>query len=138
MTVNTVSIPAVSGGFIETVDFMHNGVTIPDTANPGRYLLAGNLGYCIKDTSKCQAGNTTDFNIFYDSIAKAFTIALLKEPLGQTRLQMEQTLMQTLGIAQQQMCSLNYYVGTISDLNSFYAGKNLGFSFCSGATALPQ
>ncbi len=128
----------LSGGTIVTNDFIHNGVTIPDAANSGRYLLAGNLGYCITDSQKCQAGAVTNFNVFYDSTAGSFTIALLKEPLGQVRLEAEQFLMQTLGITQEDMCRLNYYVGTTAHVNPYYDSKNLGFSFCPGATVLPQ
>ena len=134
----TLTIASLSGSAIVTNDFIHNGVTIPDAANNGRYLLAGNLGYCITDPQKCQAGTTTDFNVFYDSTVGSFTIALLKEPLGRVRLEAEQFLMQTLGIAQGDMCRLNYYVGTTSNVNPYYDSKNLGFSFCPGATALPQ
>lgn len=137
-SVSPTTVGALSGGTMTTQDFIHNGVTIPDAANNGRYLLAGNLGYCVTDAQKCQAGTATDFNIFYDSTNGAFTIALLKEPLGQVRLEMEQFLMNTLGITQAEMCKLNYYVGTTSDVNPLYDSKNLGFSFCPGATTLPK
>lgn len=134
---STMLVGSLSGNAIVTSDFIHNGTTIPDTANAGHYLLAGNLGYCVSDPQKCQAGATTDFNVFYDSTNGAFTIALLKEPLGQVRAEMEQFLMQTLGITQEDMCRLNYYVGTTSNVNPRYDSKNLGFSFCPGATTLP-
>ncbi len=137
-TGGTLTVASLSGSAIVTNDFIHNGVTIPDTANAGRYLLAGNLGYCLTNPQKCQAGTTTDFNVFYDSTVGSFTIALLKEPLGRVRLEAEQFLMQTLGISQGDMCRLNYYVGTTSNVNPYYDSKNLGFSFCPGATVLPQ
>ncbi len=133
-----MTVAILHGNAIATNDFVHNGITIPDTVNSGRYLLAGNLGYCMSDPQECQAGATTDFNIFYDSTNGSFTIALLKEPLGQVRFEMEQFLMKTLGITQEDMCRLNYYVGTVSDVNPLYADRNLGFSFCPGATVLPQ
>ena len=63
------------------------------TANTGRYLLAGNLGYCISAPEKCQAGPEADYSVLYDSTYEAFTIALLKEPLGQARLSAEAFLM---------------------------------------------
>jgi hypothetical protein len=86
---------------------------------------------------KCTAATSTDYNIGYDGVAKSFTIALLKEPLGNSRKEAEQFLMTTLGITQQQMCSLNYYVGTTYFVNESYDSSNLGFSFCPGAVALP-
>lgn len=123
---------------ITTNDFIHNGTTIPDGSNTERYLLAGNLGYCVSDPSDCQAGPTDDFNIFYDEQYQSFTIALLKEPVGEVRFRMEQVLLSLLGISKADMCRLNYYVGTQSDVNQFFSGKNLSFSYCPGATPLPQ
>lgn len=135
---NTINTGTSNGGAVTTNDFIHNGVTLPDASNKGRYLLAGNLGYCISNPQECQAGSETDFNIFYESAYGSFTIALLNEPLGQTRLTMEQFLMNTLGIPQKDMCKLNYYVGTTYQVNALYSTKNLGFSFCPGATVLPK
>ncbi len=133
-----MSVTARDGSTVVTTDFIHNGITIADAANTGRYLLAGDLGYCITDPAKCQAGSYPDFNIFYDTNAQSFTIALLAEPLGATRSAAEQFLMQTLGIGQADMCKLNYYVGATYWINALFASKNLGFSFCPGATQLPQ
>ncbi len=137
-SVTTMTVRASGTGSIVTNDFIHNGVTIPDTANKGRYLLAGDLGYCVINPADCKAGSTTDYNIIYDSISQSFTIALLAEPIGHTRLEVERFLIQTLGITQDQMCKFDYYVGTTYLINSFYSSKNLGFSFCPGATKLPQ
>lgn len=136
-SLDTMTVSSTDGGAIITNDFIHNGITLPDAANNGRYLLAGNLGYCISDAQQCQAGTTTSFNIFYDRTDDSFTIALLKEPLGQVRLKAQQFLMTTLGITQDEMCRLNYRIGTTYHVNSFYSGENLGFSFCPGATVLP-
>lgn len=132
-----LTISTSGGGTITANDFIHNGVTIADGANSGRYLLAGNLGYCVSDPQQCQAASSTNFAIYYDSAQQSFAIALTEEPLGQARLDMEQFMLTALGITQQQMCNLNYYVGTSSGVNAIYATKNLGFSFCPGATVLP-
>ncbi len=137
-SVTTMTVRASGTGSIATNDFIHNGTTIPDTANKGRYLLAGDLEYCVTNPADCKAGSTTDYNIIYDNTSQSFTIALLTEPIGRTRLAAEQFLLQTLGITQEQMCKLNYYVGTTYLINSFYSSKNLGFSFCPDATKLPQ
>lgn len=137
-SIKTMAVGALDGGTVITNDFIHNGVTLPDATNKGRYLLAGNLNYCISNSQECQAGTQTDFVIYYDSTYGAFTVALLKEPLGQVRLSMEQFLMTTLGITQKDMCRVNYYVGTTFDVSALYSTKNLGFSFCPGATPLPK
>ncbi len=134
----TMTLALRNGTSVVASDFIHNGVTISDTANEGRYLLAGNLGYCVSNPQKCQAASSTDFNIYYNSARQSFTIALTKEPLGQSRLDMEQFMLSTLGLTQPQMCGLEYYVCTTFDVNALYSTKNLGFSFCPGATVLPQ
>ena len=126
------------GGTVVVNDFIHNGVTLRDKSNPGNYLLAGNLGYCFSNPQQCQAAPTTDFAVYYNSGPQSFTITLTKEPIGQARLDMEQFILTTLGLTQQQTCSLNYLVGVTRYVNSQYTGKNLGFSFCQGATVLPK
>lgn len=119
-------------------DFIHNGKTIMDTANPGYYLLAGNLGYCLSDPQKCQAAPAENYQIYFIEQSKSFVIDLSDEPLGVARADAERFLLSELGIAESQMCNLNYYVGTTRYANSQLAGKNLGFSFCPGATVLPK
>ncbi len=133
-----MSVKIQGGGTVMTTDFIHNGVTLPDTSNQGQYLLAGDLGYCVMDPQACQAGATTDYNIYYNEVTGTFSIALLKEPLGEVRLAAEQFMMKSLGITQNELCKLNYYVGAPYDVNALYSSKNLGFSFCPGATVLPQ
>ena len=133
-----MTLTTQNGAAIVTNDFIHNGVTIPDTANAGNYLLAGNLGYCVSNPQQCQAASSTDFTVYYNSTQQSFIIDLIKEPMGQARLDMEQFMSTVLGLTQQQMCSLNYLVGVTRYVNSQFTGKNLGFSFCPGATVLPQ
>lgn len=137
-SVPTMTLVTQNGSSVVANDFVHNGVTIPDTANTGRYLLAGNLGYCSSDPQKCQAAPSVNFNVYYNSAVQSFTIALLNEPLGQSRLDMEQFMLSTLGLTQLQLCSLNYYIGTTYLVNTAYSDRNLGFSFCPGATVLPK
>ena len=138
MEQKTMALMAQDGGAVVARDFIHNDVTIPDAANVGRYLLAGNLGYCLSESQLCQAASTSDFNVYYNSDQQSFTIALTREPIGQARLAMEQFMLTTLGITQQQLCSLNYLVGVSTHVSPNYTGKNLGFSFCPGATVLPK
>ena len=135
----TIALPTADGSAtVTTADFIHNGTTIPDKANAGQYLLAGNLGYCPSNPQQCQAAPANDFTVYYNSSQHSFTVALTQEPIGQARLDAQQFLLAALGISAQQICSLNYYVGTTYWVNSRYDDRNLGFSFCPGATALPQ
>lgn len=134
----TMALATQDSGVVAANDFIHNGITIPDAANTGRYLLAGNLGYCVSDPQRCQAGSPAGFNVYYNDASQSFTIALTEEPLGQSRLAMEQFLRATLGLTERQLCGLNYYVGTTYMINTAYSDRNLGFSFCPGATVLPK
>lgn len=127
-----------NGTAVAVRDFIHNGVTIPDASNTGRYVLAGEPGYCSSGADTCPVASSTNFNIYYNSGAQSFTIALTKEPIGQARLEMEQFLLGALGITQEQLCKLNYLVGVTRYVNPQFTGKNLGFSFCPGATLLPN
>lgn len=129
---------ATQDGIVTVKDFIHNGATISDKTNAERYLLAGNLGYCIIDPQQCQAATTTNFSVYYNSTAQSFIITLTEEPIGQARLDAEQFMFTTLGLTKQQMCSLNYLVGVTKYVSEQYAWDNLGFSFCPGATPLPK
>lgn len=132
----TISISGQNGSSFVTKDFIHNGETASDVVNPGNYYLAGSIGYCLAD-GRCPAGaTTTDFNVSYDSNHSSFSILLLEEPLGQSRLHAETFLEEKLGLTEAQLCGLNYWLGTTYWVNEIYAGKNLGFSFCPGATQL--
>lgn len=133
-----ISFDTPSGATITVSDFIHNNETVPDTANPGSYVLAGDLGYCLADGTCPKGASVTDFSVSYDEKTHFFNIILLAEPLGTSRLNAEQFVESRLGISGQQACSLNYYVGTPYWVNSNYDNKNLGFSFCPGATVLPK
>jgi len=131
----------ISGAGTSTLmvnDFLHNGVTEADVVNAGNYYLAGSAGYCTKAGVCPQGASATDFVITYNANAQFFTIALTKEPIGQARLDAETFLEKTLSLNNAQMCALRYYLGTTSYVNGAFAGKNLGFSFCPGATKLPD
>ncbi|MEK7602150.1 MAG: hypothetical protein AAB472_01560 [Patescibacteria group bacterium] len=134
---STMVIPAEDGGSISTLDFIHNNVTFEDPANKGDYYLAGSNDICNPDGTCPKAGTSTHFNILYFSDSGSFVISLNEEPLGQIRREAEEYLIQTLGITQEQMCKLNYTIGTTSYINDTFGGENLGFSFCPGAVKLP-
>ncbi len=133
-----MSILSQAGTPVVVNDFIQNGTTLPDEANKGNYLLAGNLGYCTSNPEQCQAASSTGFSVYYNGVPQSFTIDLTAEPIGEARLHMEQFMLKTLGISQQQMCNLRYLVGVTRYVNPQYTGKNLGFSFCPGATVLPK
>ena len=116
-------------------NFLKDSTTVKDPINSGYYYLGYHMSEGISDST---ATDSPPYIIEYISATQYFNIALLQEPIGTTRLAAEQYLMTHLGISQNQMCQLNYMVSVPNRVNSQYAGRNLGFSFCPGATKLPQ
>jgi hypothetical protein len=131
-----IVVDAGGTGVVAT-DFIHNRVTLKDEANPGGYLLAGNFGYCYPDIGRCQAGPEVPYSVYFDTVYQTFTITLIREPIGQARLDAEAFLERTLGLRKDQLCALNYSVNVTRYVNEQFTGRNLGFSFCPGAAVLP-
>ena len=77
------------------------------------------------------------YQIVYYRPDSSFVISLFAEPLGAKRKEAEVVLLELLGIAEAQVCKLRHFVATPEEVSTFYAGRNLGFSFCPGATTLP-
>lgn len=133
----TLTLATTGTTTVTVQDFLHNGVTAADVENPGQYYLAGAMGYCLADGTCPGGAPTTEYHIVYNATDQAFLISLLGTPLGKARTDAELYLEATLNASQATLCQLKYYVGTDVYTSDFYAGKNLGFSFCPGATKLP-
>ncbi len=125
----TLSVAAATGGYIPTNDFLKDPTTVKDTFNPGYYYIG---------TPDSTTTGNPPYTITYIEATQYFNIALLQEPIGAARAAAEQYLMTRLGVTQDQMCSLKYMVSVPWTVNQAFTGRNLGFSFCPGATALPQ
>ncbi len=132
------SLATGSGGTSSTVqtnNFITDPTTVKDPINTGYYYLGYHVSEGVPDPT---ATANPPYIITYISTTHYFNIALLQEPIGSVRLQAEQYLMNRLGITQAQMCQLDYMVSVPDRVNSQFSGLNLGFSFCPGATVLPQ
>ncbi|MDB5189190.1 MAG: hypothetical protein JWL82_147 [Parcubacteria group bacterium] len=119
------TIPTTDGGSIKTKDLETDADVHEDPVNPGYFYL----GY--------QDARTAPYLIEYIADTHYFNVELLTEPLGQNRIAAENYLMNKLGITKQEMCVLDYTLGTPRSVNEAYAGTNLGFSFCPDAVRLP-
>ncbi len=115
-----------SGGSITVADFKKDPETKVN-ASGSLFYLSGGL---------TPSPSKTPYSIFYVEADKTFHITLLQEPLRSVRAQAEQTLLKKLSVTEQQACSLVVYVGTPGQVNEYYAGKEIGLSFCPGAEAL--
>lgn len=132
--VTSKTLARSDSGSITTLNFIADPTTTHDPINKNYYYLGYHVYEGVPDPTVTENPpyvieflNTTDF----------FNITLLTEPLGEVRSSMEQFLLARLGISQAEACALKYRVGVPSYVNEQYAGINLGFSFCRGATELP-
>ena len=135
-----MTVKTKDGGTIQIKDFLHNGVTIPDIVNPGHWVLAGSLGYKpgpgLKGM-KSTAYPSKLFQITYDEQDQFFNTILISKPVGKARQEAEKFLLRTLRVTKEQLCRLNYNVGTTYRVDDRYDYGNLGISFCPDARELP-
>jgi hypothetical protein len=126
-TTSTLTVAAVVGSPITVNDFTKDPQTAVSADIPDHYFLVGGID---------AYASSAPYSIYYVGKDQSFSIILLSEPIADNRQKAEQQLMQKIGISQLAMCRLRYYVSVPNDVNSIYAGKNLGFSFCPGAIKL--
>lgn len=122
-------------GLLKTLDFVAHVTTVPDPLTKGYYYLGYHVYEGVPDTTV-----TTDppYIITYMSGTQFFNVSLLQEPLGTVRQMAEQYLLARLGVSPKELCRIKYTVGVPWRVSQVYASRNLGFSFCPGATQLPQ
>jgi hypothetical protein len=133
-TINNVPIPqgegiifVVSGGTITTKNFLSDKSTVSDPINQGLYYLGYHFNQGIPDQT---ATNTPPYVIEYIKKAQSFNITVLRNPVMQTKMEAERYLVSALGIPEDQICRLKYMVSVPNYVSQFYAGLNLGLSFC--------
>lgn len=79
-----------------------------------------------------------NFSIQYSESDSQFLIILITEPIGAARLEAQTYLRTTLGLSDNELCSLNTIVSVTPDVSEVYSQyENLGLSFCPGAVKLP-
>lgn len=76
------------------------------------------------------------YQTLYNAETNEFEIFLFEFPLADTRKRAETYFLQKLGINEQQACMLRVWVGVTPFASESLAWKNLGLSFCPGATDL--
>jgi hypothetical protein len=130
-----LSLTGVDGSVVRTLNFIKDPMTARDPINPGYYYLGYHVNEGVKDAT---ATENPPYTIQYIASTQYFTVTLLQEPIEAVRRQAEQYLMTHLGVPQNDLCRLKYIVGVPWRVNQVYASRNLGFSFCPGATLLPQ
>lgn len=126
----TISLHVADGTSLQVKNFKQHPDFVADPLNPGNYYLGYNT---IGDPTK-----KVPYTILYIDTIQYFNVVLLQEPLGRARKAAERYLMERLGVSQNDMCRLSYQLGAPGYVNEAYAGRELGFSFCSGSVSLPE
>lgn len=94
------------------------------------------LGGGIFQLTPILTQNAPPFGVVFNERDASFAVGLESEPLADARLKAEAYLRSTLQVSDEQLCELSIFVAVPSRVNQFYSGKNLGLSFCPGATVL--
>ncbi len=94
------------------------------------------MGAGIFSITTLENENPYPFGIIFNEKNGSFAIGLEKEPIAQSRLEAEAYLKSVLQISNDDLCTLNVFVGVPASVNQFYAGRNLGLSFCPGSVSL--
>jgi hypothetical protein len=104
---------------------VNNPVAIGDELGGGAYEISGN-----------GSGIGVPFNITYFEEYDYYQIALEQEPLAEIRRAAEERFVSQLGVSEADACALAVSVRTRREVNDFYAGTELGLSFCPGSVRL--
>lgn len=130
----------VAGNNRTPVQPTHSQITTVDTdngevrmRNPLQIQTAESMSDGLYNLPSLETYLDRDFNVIYNEANQSFAVALLKEPLATARNNAQQYLLEELGVTLADLCKLNVYVGVTSDVNEFYAGKQLGLQGCAGA-----
>lgn len=130
-----LTLASVDGGTIGVKDFLKDPATVADQVIKGYYYLGYHTAEGLSDPT---ATDTPPYVISYTADTQYFNVALLREPIGAVRKEVEQYLALHLGISETELCRLKYMVSTPERVNATFASRNLGFSQCPGAAVLPQ
>lgn len=115
-------IKTKGGEVVRVRDLKTNRQQVGDEA----YVLAG--GQADADNER--------FDIVFHSDYDFIQISLEAEPLAEVRRLAEENLRVQLGVDAELMCEMDISVRTRMAVNPFYAGQELGLSFCPGSVAL--
>lgn len=80
--------------------------------------------------------STRHFNVIFNTTNNSFAVALLKEPLAESRVLAENFLLSRLSISREELCALDVFVSTTYTINPYYAGVDVGFATCDGSLPL--
>lgn len=123
---STVPSAPVTSGAVE--DFTEG--------RPSIQLDAGTYYYVTQDKEGTEGDSR--YGIVHGADASV-SIGLFEEPLGEARLAAEEKLKSLFPQRpESDFCRMSLTVTVPFDVSEYYAGENLGLSFCPGSVALPD
>lgn len=120
-----IQLPTVDGTGVYVNNFLPPGATLESSDGGDIYI-----------TQDSASPEEDLYRLSFYMPSQNFSVILLKEPLREIRRFAESDLIEKLGISERDACRLFYFVSTHTEVSPFYAGKNLGFSFCPGSIQL--
>lgn len=122
----TIRIPLTTGGSASVPDFRDGKETITEN---------GQTFYVLTTDDAVPGASNAPYSILYGTDG-SITISLLESPLQETRKDAEEALKTFFPLSNNTLCSLDVLVGVPYNVNTSYAGSNLGLSFCPGSVQL--
>lgn len=117
----TLSVQSRNGGTVSVYNFYDD----PGTSD------IGSDNYVLYGTNDDSLG--LGYQIVYLSLDQSFIISLTETPWREWRSQAEQAFLKALDISQSDACNLKVSVTIPYNVDSEYAGEDLGLSFCPNA-----
>lgn len=121
-------------GFIDVFPESASSIYIRDPRTFTRTTDLGDDQYLLTPLEAAEVGT---YSIVFDAQNNSIAVGLVAEPIAQARRDAEQYLITALGLQDPLvLCAMSVYVGTTQLVNEFYAGQNLGVSFCPDSVQL--
>lgn len=111
----------------------NNGADVPILNRPETVNL-GSGSFIIAGGNDIYA--QPPFQILFYEPDRSYTISLLAQPISTTRRDAETAFLELLSISKSDACALPVMVTTPYYVDRVMSGRDLGLSFCAGATPL--
>lgn len=126
----TRELRTVDGATLVVADFTYNREPVAGAD--------GEIYFDLVHTEPVYSPSETPYQIQFSEMESEFTVLLIQEPLGASRIAAESYLRTLMGATDAELCALKIVVAVPYDLNAYYSRyPNLGLSFCPGSVTLP-
>ncbi len=140
-TSSGTTLPETSGGdtvvvedeqVLEPVRYTSDGVTV-QIPNPLNLSTVSSQGDELYNLTDMQTYNERSYNVIYNNRTKVFTVALLDEPLADSRIAAKEYIQSTFGLSDEELCLMPIHVLVPYGVNQFLSGESLGMPGCPGS-----